>query len=365
MNIQHLELVAFRNYEHFSFDFESNCIHCLFGKNAQGKTNLIESIYYLSHLRSFRTHQLNSLVNDSKDFMMMEANVESNHRHEKIRVVVSNQQKHLYYFQNPVKKYSDFVGIVNAILFCPDDMMIFNQSPKYRRRFIDMELIKLSKKYTYTLSHYQKLLHQRNQALKQDVINEVLIQTYTEQMIQDEEVIIRQRNEFIHEWIQKAQELYPFFKNQEEKMDASYETFVKLEEDIPSQLKEIYEHSYEKDVRYRQTNMGIHKDDIVFLLNDIPLQEGASQGQKRCYLLVMKLALAQIIKEKTGQYPILLLDDVFSELDAYRKNQFVRNLPKDMQIFITTAEPVDPNWFENRNVHYYEINHGSIKEVHE
>lgn len=142
--------------------------------------------------------------------MIIEAKVESNKQNEHLKVVVSHHKKHLFRFLNPVNKYSDFVGIVNAILFCPDDMMIFSQSPKFRRRFIDMELIKLSKTYTTTLSHYQKILKERNLALKQNEINDALIDIYTDQMIQDEKIILNQRNHFIEQLILKAKQIYPF-----------------------------------------------------------------------------------------------------------------------------------------------------------
>lgn len=125
MNVNQLKLIHFRNYENTSFSFDSNCIHYLYGKNAQGKTNLIEAIYFLSHLHSFRTNQLSSLVMKENESLIIEAKVESNKQNEHLKVVVSHHKKHLFRFLNPVNKYSDFVGIVNAILFCPDDMMIF------------------------------------------------------------------------------------------------------------------------------------------------------------------------------------------------------------------------------------------------
>ncbi|MGI6511624.1 DNA replication/repair protein RecF [Catenisphaera adipataccumulans] len=364
MNIKELKLVNFRNYEFFLQQFESNSIHCLYGKNAQGKTNLIESIYYLSHLRSFRTHQFKRLIRQGQETMSIQADVETRGRSCQIRVAAVDQKKHLYYFQNPIHKYSDFVGIVNAVLFCPDDLMLFNQSPRYRRHFVDMELIKLSKTYTMTMSHYQNLLHRRNAALKQDPPDRLLIETFTEPMIKDEVIIMKQRAAFIERWMQKVHEIYPFFSDREEIFDAKYRTFVKEIKDPESELKKIYEQSYEKDCRYRQTQYGVHKDDFLFLLNGEPLQETASQGQKRSCLLALKLGLAEIIHEQTGEYPILLLDDVFSELDDHRKRQLAECLPSEMQIFITTTEPVDPAWFAGRHVHTYEVEHGSLKEVH-
>lgn len=363
MNIRQLQLNNYRNYSSLSFAFEPESIYCFMGKNAQGKTNLIEAIYYVSHLHSFRTNQLSSLVLNGKDWMQIRMILENNHRQEELKIIVSDQKKHLFQFQNPVRKYSDFVGIANAILFCPDDMLIFQQSPRLRRRFIDMELIKLSHSYTSTLSHFQYLLKQRNKALKADRIDSILISAFTDQMVQDQKIIISQRYQFMKELMKKAQDLYPFFSQTKEQITAEYKTFVSIDENLEHHLESAYEKTRSKDQLYRQTTLGIHKDDLLFLLNGHPLNEIGSQGQKRSYLLALKLGLAQIIYEKSGQYPILLLDDVFSELDTFRKEQLIQKLPKAMQIFITTTEPINPKWFAGRSVHFYQIENGTIREV--
>ncbi len=365
MNIRQLDVYQFRNYSRCSFQFDSYGIHCIYGKNAQGKTNLIEAIYFLSYLRSFRTNQLESMIQDTCDSMVVDAKLEINQRNENLKIVVNGQKKHLFRFQNPVKKYSDFVGIVNAILFCPDDMAIFQQSPKYRRRFIDMELIKLSHTYTSTLSHYQKLLKQRNVVLKQEHVDSILLQTYTQQMIKDEITIMKQRHQFICELMQKAKSLYPFFSKRPEQIGAIYKTFSDVENVSVEVLEDVYKKSESKDLLYKQTTLGIHKDDVEFQLNGKSIHEVASQGQKRSFLLAIKLGLAEIIYEKTGEYPILLLDDVFSELDEFRKQQLIACLPKNMQIFITTTEHIDKSWFKNQKVYYHLIEDGSVKEVME
>ena len=361
MNINNLRLYQFRNYKNASFSFESNCIHVLYGNNAQGKTNLIESIYFLSLLRSFRTNQNQSLVQKDAESFVLAAKVENKGRTEELKIVVSDSKKHLYRFNNPVNTYSSFVGIVNAILFCPDDLNLFSQSPRLRRKFIDTELIKLSKTYTSTLSHYQKLLKERNQALKQYRVDPALIQVYTVQMIEDEKVILKQRNHFIHELMEKVRKIYPLFSDDHARVSAIYETFVSLDKDLDEELKKAYENHMQRDFQYKTTSVGIHKDDIIFTLNEEPIVQIASQGQKRSVLLSLKLGLAQIIYEKSGQYPILLLDDVFSELDEERRKHLIQMLPKQMQIFITTTETIDPKWFD-RPVKFYKVENGTMEE---
>lgn len=362
MNIKKLKFYHFRNYDKASFSFEENAIHVLQGKNAQGKTNIIESIYFLSLLRSFRTNKLAHLIKHDDPSFIIEADVESKGKIEELKVVVSDSKKQLFRFNDPVAKYSSFVGIVNAILFCPDDMTLFSDSPAMRRKFIDMELIKLSRSYTSTLSHYQKLLKQRNQALKQPYVDRSLIEVFTRQMINDQKVIIRQRSHFLKELMEKVRELYPFFSNDQERMDAKYETFVS----DPEEMEEKYTKSLEKDIQYKTTSLGVHKDDFIFSLDGIPVVQCASQGQKRSVLLSLKLGLAQIAYEKGGQYPILLLDDVFSELDEDRRKKLIDMLPENMQIFITSAEPIPKDWFD-RPVRFYEIENGTVKEeeIHE
>ena len=362
MNIQTLKFYHFRNYENASFSFEPNCIHVLYGDNAQGKTNVIESIYFLSLLRSFRTSHLQNLIKQGEDSFVIGAQVESKGRREDLKIVVSESKKHLYRFNNSVPKYSSFIGIVNAILFCPDDLNLFSQSPRYRRKFIDMELIKLSKTYTSTLSHYQKLLKERNQALKQYKVDEALIQIYTAQMIDDQKIILLQRNHFIKKLIEKVKKIYPLFSKDQAQIDAVYETFVDLDDHLDDHLQSAYQKTKAKDFQYRTTSVGIHKDDIIFTLNGVPIIEIASQGQKRSVLLALKLALAQIIYEKSNQYPILLLDDVFSELDIERRRRFIQMLPKEMQIFITTTERMDLDWFD-RPVKFYKVENGTMEET--
>lgn len=366
MNIRKLKFYHFRNYDKASFSFDENTIHVLQGKNAQGKTNIVEGIYFLSLLRSFRTNKLAHLVKHGEASFVIEADVESKGRIEELKVAVSDSKKQLFRFNDPVAKYSSFVGMVNAILFCPDDMTLFSDAPAARRKFIDMELIKLSKSYTATLSHYQKLLKERNQALKQPYVDRSLLDVYTRQMIQDQKIIISQRHRFLDELMEKVRTLYPFFSDGQERMEARYETFVSIEEDdLQRAMRACYEKTLERDLQYKNTQIGVHKDDFVFLLDGVPLVEAASQGQKRSVLLALKLGLAQIVYEKGGQYPILLLDDVFSELDESRRRKLIAMLPETMQIFITSAEPIPKSWFE-RPVKFYEIENGKIKEdLHE
>lgn len=361
MNIQKLKLSHFRNYEAASFSFDVENIHVLYGRNAQGKTNILESIYFLSHLRSFRTSKTSALTQHNQPAGIIEALLDSNGRKEELKVVLNENKKSLYRYGSPVATFSSFVGIVNAILFCPDDLTLFSRQPKDRRQFMDMELVKLSKKYTTTLSHYQKVLKDRNAALKAWPQNRVLIETYTSQLIDDQLILIAQRSRFVEELEKHAAAILPGFTEEEELLKLHYRTFVDPHKDLRSQMEQLYKESLERDMKMKTTMYGVHKDDLEFQLNERILNQTASQGQKRSVLLSVKIALCEMIHEKTGQYPILLLDDVFSELDPGRRQQLIALLPESMQIFITTAEPLDPKWFD-RPAKFYTVDNGVMKE---
>lgn len=362
MNIQKLKFSHFRNYDSASFSFEPACIHVLFGRNAQGKTNILEGIYYLSHLRSFRTQKTSSLIEHGQEAFAIECLAERNGRSEDLRVYVQEHKKRLFRYGSPVSAASSFVGTVNAILFCPDDLNLFSSSPARRRQFMDMELVKLSRTYTSTLSHYQKLLKDRNAALKAFHPDTLLIETISHQMAREARILIEQRASFLSLLEEKANEVLPHFSEQSETLQIRYKTSVPPDsEDLQGELDAAYEKALKKDRMTKTTSVGIHRDDVEFILNGRLLTQTASQGQKRTVLLALKIGLASIIEEKTGQYPIMLLDDVFSELDPLRKAALIDCLPKNMQVFVTTTEELSPALF-NRPVKFYTIENAKMKE---
>jgi DNA replication and repair protein RecF len=361
MNVQKLKLSSFRNYKAADFSFEPATVHILYGNNAQGKTNILEAIYFLSHLRSWRTSKTASLVMHEQPSFVLECTLESNGRKEEIKAVLAEGKKYLYRFGKPVSTFSSFVGTVNAVLFCPDDLAIFSAPPKNRRQFIDMELVKLSKSYTATLSRYQKLLKDRSAALKSWPVNDLLLDTITQQMIDAQCVLIRQRNSFVLSLQEQAQKILPQFTDGKESLQIKYKTCVDPQKDIKAQLEEAYAQTREKDKKMKTTSIGVHKDDLEFYLQNRLVTQTASQGQRRSVVLAVKLGLCEMIHEKTGQYPVLLLDDVFSELDEGRKARLTAALPEDMQIFITTADPVSPALF-SQPAKFYTVDHGVMKE---
>ncbi|MGM9960271.1 MAG: DNA replication/repair protein RecF [Allobaculum sp.] len=361
MNVQKLILSDYRNFEKASFSFDPDSIYILYGKNAQGKTNLIEAIYFLSHLRSWRTSKTPSLMRHGQESFTLECVVENSGRLETLKTIFSQGKKYLFRNGKPVSVFSNFVGILNAVLFSPDDLRLFSDPPKERRKMIDMELVKLSRSYTTVLSQFNKLLKERSTILKAWNVDRVLLKTITDQMIDAQVILIQQRAAFVKLLNEKANEIFPNFSEGEEELTLRYRTCVDPAKDIRSQLSAAYAKTLDKDLKMKTTAVGIHKDDLEFYLDGKLVTQTASQGQKRSIMLALKIALCQVIKAKGGHHPILLLDDVFSELDESRRAGLVAAFPQEIQIFITTAETVDPSWFD-QPVHFYTVDHGVMKE---
>lgn len=357
MNVLSLRLINYRNYEQVQLRFHAGAIHCFRGENAQGKTNLMESLFFLSHLHSFRTQQDEALILHGQSLCMVEARVDQ----QDLRVVLQGGKKSLFAYKDPVLTYSNFVGRLNAVLFCPDDLYLFQQPPKMRRQLLDMELVKLSKTYTAKLSHYQSLLKQRNALLKKDKIDELLLNTYTQMMIDDQLVIHQQRQRFLKEWLHLANQYFPSFSGQQLTIEAR---LVSTLTDCDKQAcLQLYQQHLQRDQMMKTTTIGIHRDDIEFMLDHKPILQHASQGQKRSFMLALKMSLCSLIFQQTGQSPVLLLDDVFSELDAFHQKQLLKLLPSNLQTFITTAQPIPKEWFLHRTVYTYDIQQGTIKEA--
>lgn len=361
MNLQKLKLSHFRNYQSASFCFEPCAVHVLYGRNAQGKTNILEAVYFLSHLRSWRTLKTGSLCEYDQTSFILEGQLENGGRKEVLKAVYASPKKYLQRNDKPVGSFSSFVGILNAVLFCPDDLSLFSAPPAKRRQFMDMELVKLSHAYTGKLSSFQKLLKQRSVLLKEWKPDEYLLETVTDQMIELQKVLIAQRSSFARNLEQKAQQVLPLFSDGQETLSIRYKTCADPDGDIEAQLRSLYEKNSVRDRQTKTTTAGAHKDDLEFYLDGRLITQTASQGQRRSVILALKLGLCEMIREKTGQYPILLLDDVFSELDDFRKAALMAALPEEMQIFITTAEKMDPSLFD-REVHFYTVDHGKMKE---
>lgn len=359
MNINQINLVNFRNYKHESFQFYPG-INLISGLNAQGKTNLLESIYYLSTTRSHRITDDFNLIKKEENFFKIDAIISKKNRLIDMSCIVSKNGKNLFLYRNPVKKVSQFVGFFNAVLFSPDDMNLFTASPKVRRRFMDLELGKCSKTYLKTCSDYEKCLRNRNSHLKLDKIDETYLNVLNDQMASLQVIIIKQRLRFMQDLIELSNDFYHELSDDQSVLSFKYNSFVNPDdENLKQTILDIYNDNLDRDRMVHTTEKGVHRDDFVLLMNGEPASHVASQGQKRTILLALKIGLVRMIEKIIQDEPVLLLDDVFSELDDKRKKALLKLLPKNIQIFITSADRVKIN--SDRHVHVIEIENGRIK----
>lgn len=363
MIIQQIKIRNFRNYQKMEMHF-TNGIHVLVGKNGQGKTNFLESLYYLSCTKSHRTNEQNHLIKKGENFFMLETQIIKKERKMDVKCIVNEKGKNLFLYNTPVKKVSDFIGEVNTVMFCPNDLFLFEASPKERRKFIDLELGKLSSSYTQTLNTYYSLLKERNAYLKRSQIQKEFIEVMNERMIDSQITIIKQRQKCIDDLLVNSKYFYEKLSKDTSSLSCKYVSFVAFDDvnKMKEEMRLKYEKSFERDCLYKQTHMGIHKDDFIFMIEGQEVCSYASQGQKRSIILSLKLGVVETIYLLNKEYPILLLDDVFSELDEYRRNILFSLLKEEMQIFISTTDKIE---VENKHLQYYEVDDGKIRKLKE
>ncbi|MCD7893882.1 MAG: DNA replication/repair protein RecF [Erysipelotrichaceae bacterium] len=338
MKINHIELKNFRNYQQCSIDFDPY-INIIIGKNAQGKTNLLEAIYILSMSRSFKTKVIDEMIYFDEDFTKLHGFVESNHQNIELEIILSKLGKKALINHKEIKKSSDYVGYLNVVLFIPEDLMLIKGSPKLRRKLIDDEIAKISPIYMYNLNNYHKLLKERNKYLK--LLNEKhqskdeYLEVLSEQMAHIQVDLMKKRYEFIELLNDISKKMYDYISLHHETLSLEYKTYYK--EMTYESIMEQYEKDYPKDILFKSTNHGIHKDDMIMKLNDKDASIYASQGQQRSIVLAIKIGLLELIKKEIGEYPVLLLDDVLSELDDVRKTKLLNLIQGKVQTFLTST----------------------------
>lgn len=338
MKINTITLKNFRNYEDCSVEFDPY-INIFIGKNAQGKTNLLEAIYILSMSKSFKTNIIEELIYFDQEFAKIQGSIISHEQLMSLEVVLSTLGKKAIINHKEIKKTSDYVGYLNVVLFIPEDLMLIKGSPRLRRKLIDMEISKISPIYMYNLNKYNKLLKERNKYLKMlhekrkgyDEYLEVL----SEQMAKLQVYLIKKRIEFVQLLDDISSTIYEYISLHKEKLHIEYKSQYK---DISYEgILEKYKRSYQRDISYSQTMDGIHKDDILMFLDEKDAVIYASQGQQRSIVLALKIGLLELIKKEIGEYPILLLDDVLSELDDVRKTKLLNLIEGKVQTFLTST----------------------------
>lgn len=340
MQIKNIEIKNFRNYKDLVVDFNDK-VNIIMGKNAQGKTNLIEAVYLTSIGRSFRTSHDNELIKFDENEAYVKALAEKELIDTKVEISINRQSKKFIKKDGKrINKTSQLLKNIIIVIFSPEDLRIVKDEPEKRRKFIDSQLAQIKPAYYNCLESYKKILSQRNVYLKEDKIESSILDVWDIQLIKYGAKLMQLRKEFIDKISEYSSKIHSKISNGTEELVIKYDPNIDYVREIRKQ-EEIIENvlvaSRENDLRQRTTSKGPHKDDIQFYINGVNARKFASQGQQRTCALSLKLAELDFIKEETGENGILLLDDVMSELDSMRREYLIRAL-RNNQIFITTTD---------------------------
>ncbi len=332
MKINSLDLQNFRNYDmlHIEFDKETNIIY---GDNAQGKTNILEAVYVSATTKSHRGSKDREMISFNEEESHIKAVVEKKGTPYRIDMhLKKNKSKGIAINGIPIKRASELFGVINIVFFSPEDLNIIKDGPAARRRFIDMELCQIDKIYLNDISNYNRILIQRNKLLKdlyfRDDIKDTL-DIWDMQLVQYGIRIIKRRKSFFEELNEIIKEIHGNLSGHKEELMIEYEPNVAWED----MERQVFL-SRERDLKTKMTNIGPHKDDICFQINEKDVRKYGSQGQQRTSALSLKLSEIELVKKNIHDDPILLLDDVLSELDSNRQNYLLNSI-KDIQTIVT------------------------------
>ncbi|MFB5175612.1 DNA replication/repair protein RecF [Latilactobacillus sakei] len=346
MYLSELQLNHYRNYESVDVHFSPDT-NVLIGENAQGKTNLLEAIYVLALARSHRTNTDRELIQWHEDFAKITGLVQRSAGKTPLELVLSQKGKKAKVNHLEQAKLSQYIGQLNVVLFAPEDLNIVKGSPAVRRHFIDMEFGQMSSKYLYNISQYKSILKQRNQYLKQlqrrQAKDLVYLGVLSDQLAAYGAEVTVAHRQFLQQMEKWAQKLHQEITKDREVLTFKYQSQIPEEqldqsvEELYQQFQTLYEKQQTREVEQGTTLIGPHRDDVQFLVNDKDVQAFGSQGQQRTTALSVKLAEIDLMKAQTGEYPILLLDDVLSELDDLRQTHLLKTFQNKVQTFLTTT----------------------------
>lgn len=360
MYIKNIKLKNFRNYTNQEIELNKN-INIFFGDNAQGKTNIIESIYISSIGKSFRAKKDIEIVNieNKKEKAIIEIEYQKADRDGKIKIEIK-ENKNIFINGIKAKKLSEILGNINIVLFSPDDINLFKSGPAKRRKALDIMISQLRPAYVYNLNLYLKTIEQRNNYLRQikyENKSKDMLEIWDEKLAEYAEKIFLYRKEFIEKIKEKIVEIHKKITQNNENIKIEYISDCENKEKYLKKLK----NEREKDIQRGYTGVGIHRDDFNVYINDKTLNIYGSQGQHRTVLLSMKISELNIIYDEIGEYPILLLDDFMSELDSNRRENLLANI-ENIQVIITCTDKMS---LKDREKRIFYVKNGNIKLLEE
>lgn len=355
MWIEKLKMNNFRNYKSLDINLNKN-INIFYGENAQGKTNIIESIFLSSIGKSFRTSKDSEMIKFGEEYTNIEVYFNKSDRDGNI-VINIGKKKNINVNKIKIKKLSDLLGNINTVIFTPDDINILKGGPQNRRKFLDIMISQLRPNYMYAINLYKKALDERNNYLKKlkvQNLDENLLELWDEQLIKYGNIISNYRNEFIEKIKEKIKIIHKNITGDKEELEIKYISDC-LDK---NKYKEILKERRKLDIIKGYTTRGIHREDFQIFINDILVNVYGSQGQHRTAVLSLKIAELQVINDEIGENPILLLDDFMSELDEKRRNNFMENI-KDTQVIITCTDNL---LLKDIDAKVFRVNNGIVYE---
>ena len=336
MIIKNLSVRNFRNHLKADLEFSPG-LNLIVGKNASGKTNIAEAIYYLSLARSFRGVEDEDIINRKCEYSQIDSTVIEGESKRNIRILITKKGRSVLVNGKKVSKLSDLTKCVNVLLFEPKDVMLFRGSPKERRNFLDINLSKQFPIYLEYISRYEKVLRQRNEVLKSQNIDQKLLESTTELLVKYAGPIINYRAMFIKDINDILIKITRTLTGAKDKIEISYRPFVNMSTDYQKDAMDAYNRALENDLKHKATSVGIHREDISVSLNGREIGTFGSQGENRLVALALKLSPYFLIKDKDKK-PVVVLDDVMSELDKNHHAQLIKFLRKFEQVFITDTK---------------------------
>jgi DNA replication and repair protein RecF len=371
MHIEQLQLKNYRNYDQLDISFADK-INVIVGENAQGKTNLMEAIYVLAFTRSYRTPRERELIKWNNEYAKIEGMVKKKNRIFPLEIIISKMGKKAKLNRLEQQRLSDYIGALNVVMFAPEDLTLVKGAPQIRRRFIDMELGQIQPRYIYHLGQYQKVLKQRNRLLKQMQLQRgkkqdqsIVLQVLTEQLVEHATILLQRRFSFLELLRKWAIPIHYEISRQLEQLEINYNATIDVSEDTSKEkIETVYLDKFndmqQNEIDRGTTLIGPHRDDLAFYINNKDVKTFGSQGQQRTTALSIKLAEIDLIYNEVGEYPILLLDDVLSELDDYRQSHLLSTIQGKVQTFVSTPS-VDGIHHETlRKAELFRVKNGMI-----
>lgn len=367
MNVERIKLLNFRNYAVFDFSFDPG-VHIFTGQNAQGKTNLLEALFLAVLGKSFRAGQDDELIRWNSEQAKIEISFNNMVARHDLNLYLSRDGSRENILNGQGIKKRDIVGYLNAVLFCPEDLWLIKGSPVSRRRFLDFTISQVDRNYYQDLIKFNRVLLQRNNLLKkinQGSAKVTFLDLWDEQLIELAEKMYCRRITVLQQISGLAEQRYDKITDGAEKFSAHYFVFGRATEEKEANYREWFRHKIqslrERDIRRGSTEVGPHKDDVIFMIDDYSGKYFASQGQQRTAVLALKLAEIEIMKQTSGEYPILLLDDVMSELDGARRRKLVEEIDGKIQTFLTGTDRF--TGLDEIKATYYSVSGGNVAKM--